>query len=45
MNMNVVNDGCCAKKEGVYCMVASVVDDVVAYGSHPYEGSNKKLKC
>jgi hypothetical protein len=42
MNMKVANDGCCARKEGVYCMDASVVDDVVAYGSHPYEEDIKR---
>jgi hypothetical protein len=45
MDMNVANYGCCARKYGVYCMVGSVIDDVVAYESHPYEGSNMKLKC
>jgi len=45
MNMKVVNDGCCGRKEGFYCMIASVVDDVVAHVSHPYEEDIRKEKC
>jgi hypothetical protein len=37
MNMKVVSDGCYSRKERVYCMATSVVDDVVA-DSHPREG-------
>ena len=37
--MNVPNDGCCARKEEIYCMIASDANNGVAYGIHPYEGS------
>jgi hypothetical protein len=40
--MNVSNGGCCARKEEGYCMDASVVDDVVTYGSHPYKRKQHK---
>jgi hypothetical protein len=41
MNMENVNDGCCARKKGVYYMFASAV----AHGSHPYEEDIIKEKC
>jgi hypothetical protein len=32
MNMKVANDSFCARKERNYCVIASVANNVVAYG-------------
>jgi hypothetical protein len=37
MNMNVANDGCCAKKEDFIAWLQVLLYVVATYGSHPYE--------